>query len=79
MTEKQRQTIYTNILENSTSQKAEISENDILFDDLNMDELDLITSIIELETIFGVFIKVIDPFDEIKTVGDMIKAFDEVL
>ena len=79
MTEKQRQAIYTNILENSASQKAEISENDVLFDDLGMDELDLITSIIELETIFGVFVKVIDPLDEIKTVGDMIKAFDEVL
>lgn len=79
MTDKQRQTIYNNILENCDPNVKEISDSDSLFDDLKMDELDLITSIIELETIFGVFVEVENPLDEIKTVSGMVKAFDEVL
>lgn len=79
MTDKQLQTIYNNILENCDPNVKEISDSDSLFDDLKMDELDLITSIIELETIFGVFVEVENPLDEIKTVSDMVKAFEGVL
>jgi acyl carrier protein len=76
MTEKQKEQVIKTIKNNARFDDVEITE-ETSFSDLGMDDLDVITVVMEIEDEFGLFLECSDIFEEIKTVGDLFKKFEE--
>ena len=76
MTEKQKEQVIKTIKNNAQFDDIEITE-ETSFSDLGMDDLDVITIVMEIEDEFGLFFECSDIFEELKTVSDIFKKFEE--
>ena len=77
MIQGQKDKIIEIIKNNAKFNDIEINEETILANDLGMDDLDVITVVMEIENEFGLFLECSDTFEEIKTVSDLFKKFEE--
>ena len=77
MIQGQKDKIIEIIKNNAKFNDIEINEETILANDLGMDDLDVITVVMEIENEFGLFFECSDTFEEIKTIGDLFKKFEE--
>lgn len=62
---------------NAMFKDVEITENTRFIEDLGMDDLDIISTVMEIEDEYGVFLECNDNFDDIKTIGDIFSRFEE--
>ena len=76
MIQGQKDKIIEIIRNNAQFDDIEITE-ETSFSDLGMDDLDVITVVMEIEDEFGIFLECSDTFEELKTVGDVFKKFEE--
>ena len=77
MIQGQKDKIIEIIRNNAQFDDIEITEETIFANDLGMDDLDVITVVMEVEDEFGLFLECSDTFEEIKTVSDLFKKFEE--
>ena len=75
MIQGQKDKIIEIIKNNAKFNDVEITEETSL-SDLGMDDLDIITTVMEVEDEFGIFLECSDTFEELKTVGDVFKKIE---
>ena len=76
MMQGQKDKIIEIIKNNAQFDDIEITE-ETSFSDLGMDDLDIITTVMEIEDEFGIFIECSGTFEELKTVDDVFKKIEE--